>query len=102
MSDLANHINTVAKHADPEWWGAALDIGRQLARTRAEFTTDPIWALLRERGLSTPEPKAMGAVVKKLQSLGIVEPTGRIVNSVSKVGHHRAIQVWRSLLYGRR
>ena len=84
------------------WRAGAEDIGKQLAHTRSEFTTDPIWALLRGRGLTTREPRAMGAVMKELQAEGIIAPTGRFVKSVSKVGHHRNIQVWRSLLYGRR
>jgi hypothetical protein len=67
---------------------------------RAEFfTSDAVWFEIKEidDAASTHEPRAMGAVMRRAASMGIVAPTDRYETSARTVCHNRGVRVWRSL-----
>lgn len=60
-----------------------------------EFTTDRVWWHLEQRGLTTHEPRAMGAAVKKLLRDKVVEKTGQMRETTRPQAHTRPIPVYR-------
>lgn len=82
-------------HADPDWYTAALDAARQVARTRRRFTSEDIRTAI--GGLSTHEPRALGCIMRALKRenlaipLNIYEPTARVE------AHARPLRVWESM-----
>lgn len=77
------------------WLARATEAVADMARRRAEFTTDDLW----DAGLPSPtEPRALGAVIVAAVRAGTIVQTGRWVPS-----HRRRcapIPVWRSLIVG--
>lgn len=67
----------------------------RLAGMRGEFTTDEVWAELGDD--APPEPRAMGAVMRALAGVGVIEATDRTRESVRPGCHRRPVRVWRSL-----
>lgn len=85
----------VEASADPDWMEACLQIGRELADEMDAFTTDHIWERLPDDA-RTHEPRAMGAVMRSLSDLGVIERTDRTVNSHRPECHRRPVRLWRS------
>lgn len=93
MAEVArNHaIDVMEAKAKLRWKDEALAAVMHLAATRAEFTTDDVWALVQLSGEHTHEPRAMGAVMRQAARDGAIAKTDRVVNSA------RPVTVWRSL-----
>jgi hypothetical protein len=91
-----NAIDRAEEHADVAWRQAAYDSGRRLAAIRATLISEDIFASMAGTGLATHEPRAMGAIMRRLHKDGLIEPTDRFVTSPSPVGHKRPSRVWRS------
>lgn len=93
-------IKRVYEHADEEWKLDALRVVRYLAETCPEFTTDRVWYVLeRFSGAHTPEPRALGAVMRAAASDRLIVATDKTVESVRVANHRRPIRVWKSLVY---
>ena len=89
-------IDRVEENADQEWMNDAMDIVRFIVNRYKYFSTDDIWHMLKEP--TTHDNRAMGAVMRKAQAEGWIEPTDRVVKSTRPVCHSRPIRVWRSKL----
>jgi hypothetical protein len=87
-------IDQAEDHAHAEWLAFALLTVKHLALLGSEFTTDAVWERLDHYGVTTHEPRAMGAVIKRAVRDGLIVPTGRYVKSARKVNHARPIPVW--------
>lgn len=72
------------------WLDAARAAILRLGGEMADFTTDDIWPLVPP----TREPRAMGAVIRRLSEDGLIEPCG-FRKSNSRVNHRRPVTVWR-------
>lgn len=71
-------IARVREHAPDEWKAAASLAIRFVAARQDEFTTDRVWAVLAERGVTAPaERRAMGAAMRDAAHLGWIAPTDR-------------------------
>lgn len=92
-------ISRVDAHADIEWKVKAYTIGEQIARENETMISEDIWDALTRNGFTTHEPRAMGAVMRKLNSRKVVEATDRFITSPSPLGHGRPTRVWRSLIF---
>ncbi len=85
-------IDAVERAADGEWLAKAAQVILAVAKSRATFTTDHLWAA----GLESPrEPRALGAAVRASSRVGLIEPTGEYVQSGRKDCHRRPVRVWR-------
>ncbi len=78
-------------HADPSWriqaWNAILVIvGRG-----EPFTTDDVWEML---DTSTHEPRALGSLLVRARSQGLIRGTGEWRNSRRPEAHSRPCAVW--------
>ena len=89
-------IEKVEGSANDEWMGIAKFAVLRFARAEKFLTTDNIWNMMGDS--TTHDNRAMGAVMRKAQAEGWIEPTDRTVKSTRAVCHSRPIRVWRSKL----
>ena len=89
-------IEKVKANAKRRFVGAVLCVVKYLAYNNETLTTDDIWEYIYD-GM-THDNRAMGAVMRKAQAEGWIEPTDRTVKSTRPVCHSRPIRVWRSKL----
>ena len=91
----AEALERVEKGMDTDWYVAAMGAVKKLASVRDEFTTDDVWPLL--RAYSTPEPRAMGAVMTSARGSKIIEATDKWKLSDRPSCNRRPVRVWRSV-----
>lgn len=89
-------ISQAGENAPAAWMAEAIGTVRLLAESQAKFTADDIWRLTG----APPEPRALGAVMRRAQRDGLAEATDQFVTSERR--HGAPIRVWRSLLFGGR
>jgi hypothetical protein len=95
IADRDEAIERVNANADPEWKRHANIIVRELAQTRQPFTTDAVWRELIVRGIEGPhEPRAMGAIMIKLQKIGVIKALEDHRPSAWRLCHRRPKQLW--------
>lgn len=83
----------VELNADDRWMEAAEAAVRFCARTMDDFTSDDVWARL--SGVPAPhEPRAMGAVMRRLAKDGVVVRTDRTRDSERPEAHRGPKRVW--------
>lgn len=81
------------RHADAEWKATAEAVIIHLARMRPTFTADDVWHHLTTHcNVETHEPRALGAILKKLTADGTIKPTGGF--APSKRRHAAPIRLW--------
>jgi hypothetical protein len=90
-------IDRVDRNADRDWMEVAYETGVRLARSRESFTSAEIFDAM-PSAATTHEPRAMGAVMRKLKRDGVVVATDRFVTSSSLLAHGRPSRVWRSTI----
>ncbi|WP_122588318.1 hypothetical protein [Pseudomonas viridiflava] len=82
--------------ADKAWSDEAYEVVLKVAKDRAEFTSDDIWAA----GLKKPEEaRALGGVMRKARMSGVIEKTGRSQCTTQPESHGADITIWRSQIY---
>jgi glucuronate isomerase len=81
--------------AGTDWMRDALNRVEEVARRQETLTADDIWSEIK----SPMEPKAMGAVMRRAVTLGIICGTDQYRKSDCKECHHRKKAVWKSLLF---
>lgn len=79
--------------ADLDWLTAAREILRTLVEDGAPFTSEDVWALLELRGVSTPEPRALGALFKSAAQAGAIRRVGWVTGT-RVVAHGRPVAQW--------
>lgn len=88
-------IRRAAEHADPDWKIEALAAGRRVAARLRLLTSDDVRREI--RGADTHEPRALGAVMRRLASEGVIVATDRYAKSGRVEAHDRPMRLWRSL-----
>lgn len=87
----------VEEHAPEDWNAVATRAVLSCADRLYKFTTDDVWWQLEELGTSPPpEPRALGAVVRRLALAGRIVNTGEWRKSDRAAAHRRPISVWRA------
>ena len=94
VTDLLDYLAAVEAHANPDWKDEAERVIDTLAATRQHFTTDDVWQRLGH--VSTHEPRALGALMKRAASRGVIRATDGWATSTRPECHGRPIRVWRS------
>lgn len=84
-------LKQVLKNVPPEWRKAALAAIKTLARSDRHFTSEDITMLVGK----PPEPRALGAVFRTAQDMGLIVPTGRFVPAEDPTRHRAPIREWR-------
>lgn len=91
-------VTRVRWNADPEWFRHALIIVYSLAMAKRYFTTDDVWEALAHSDITTPEPRAMGAVMRMAAKDDVCKATEHYTNSKRRMCHARPLRVWQSLV----
>lgn len=93
-------IDTVEDNAHEQWLDVAYAVLYELALTRDYFTSEDVTDFMRARypDVTTHEPRAMGAVMRRGKRDGIVASTDRSVWSRSPNSNAYLSRVWRSEL----
>lgn len=92
-------ITRVDAHADVDWKAAAYATGIRIAEREEYLISEDIWQALVDAGVHTHEPRAMGAVMKRLSHDKVIAPTDRFITSPSPLGHGRPSRMWESLIW---
>lgn len=91
-------IHLVEQGATESDWENCMAAVLECARARASFTTDDVWQLLFDEGVSLSEPRVLGAVMKAAQRNKWCEPTKEFSLSRRTACHRRPLRVWNSRL----
>jgi hypothetical protein len=89
-------LQRVDTKADPQWkhvvdtFVCSLPLGE-------EFTTDRVWFNIERAGVTTPEPRALGAIMLALARANIITKTGRYQPTTRAKAHARPIPIWRRI-----
>ena len=94
-------LEKVQQGANPDWYATAHRAALEVAHRQATFTTDDVWAALHGASVETPEPRAMGAVMRQLSRDRVVVNTYSHRLSSRPACHARPVTVWRSLVHRR-
>lgn len=90
----------VEEHADPDWKDTARRIILAIS-AGGEFDTDHVWKGLAAAGVTTHEPRALGAVMRRLATEGEIRKAGTYRPSTRAECKARPIAVWVRCGYGR-
>lgn len=82
----------VEQNADNEWLQQAHLAVRLIAERMSEFTTDDVWEVLPQ----TRENRALGPVMKKAASAGLIVATDRVRTGKRVSRHGAPLRVWAS------
>ena len=96
---LEDAIERVGLNADQLWALEAFKIVEMLSIQRHDFTTDDVWEWMNQMHptLTTHEPRAMGAVMRRASQMGLCVPTERYSKSLRPECHRRPIRVWQGI-----
>lgn len=89
----------VDDHASDEWKEAACAAVRALAAAFPTITTDDVWRTVERDGVTTHEPRAMGAVMTRMARERVIVSTDSTIESIRPENHRRPVRVWRSLVF---
>lgn len=88
-------VALAGSHANPDWNREAEATVSILCKRGQDFTTDDVWQLMEQTGLTTREPRALGAIIRKLAKDRLIYQTGGYRKSLRKECHRRPLAVWR-------
>jgi hypothetical protein len=92
-------IERVGLNADQLWAIEALKVVEMLSIERHDFTTDDVWEWMNQLHptMTTHEPRAMGAIMRRASQSRLCVPTERYINSMRPECHRRPLRVWKGL-----
>lgn len=90
-------IAEVAAGAAESFWDVAIETIYQVARVRATFVIDDVWAA-RATWPPTNDRRAMGAAMLQAKREGLIIPTSDFRSTAQVFRHAAPVRVWRSLV----
>jgi len=94
-------IKRVGDNAEHDWKDVAYESVLRTASELDSFIVDEVWKRM-PKGYSTHENRAMGAIIRKAVSDGVIAKTDQYRPSAKKSSHGAIRSVWRSLIKERR
>ena len=89
-------IAEAGHHANTAWSREAVATVKLLIHMDRDFTADDVWRILDEKGVTTHERRALGAVINDFNKSGRIRSiTAR--KSIRRENHGRYITVWRPM-----
>lgn len=85
------------RNAPTYFKNAAREALHDILKSQPEFSADDIWIALGEKGITTGEPRALGAIIQGAARAGLIKPTGNYVKSIRR--HGSPIPLWISNIY---
>ena len=96
MNAADEAIEAAGRNAHPEWVRIATRAVLYAAKRNPQgFTTDDVWALLEDRQ-GPKEPRALGAILRRLKGQGRIVSTGTYRKSSRTACHGRPVLIWRA------
>jgi hypothetical protein len=92
-------IDFAGAFANEDWYNQAEVSVQRLIQRGIFFTTDDVWELLKDSGYTTPEPRALGSVMRQFAKDKQIIPTGSFRKSLRPECHSRPLAVWRPVTY---
>lgn len=92
-------IEGSARGADRDWLLTAMRGVRLLARKNEYLTSDDVWRWLGPLKLTTPDNRAMGAVMRAAKEESVIVSSSEWRSSERPCCHGRPVRVWKSLRY---
>lgn len=94
---LDEALQRVEEHADRDWKTLAYEVLIDLCRSGQEWTTDDFWLRMRQRHatVKTHEPRALGALIRRLLRDGHAVKTGRFGESTRPEAHRAIVFYYR-------
>jgi hypothetical protein len=101
MNSTTEAIDRVEKNSNQDWSQAAYLACCLVAEQQVFLTSDDVWEMLATIApqYQTHEPRAMGAVMRRVARDKKIEPTDRYVKSNRPECHHRPQMIWDSLIF---
>ena len=97
MNVTTQAINKVERNANEQWVSTAMFIILYLSKEHTQFTADMVWSEFKHYPtIKTHEPRAMGAVMRKAQKIGLISRTSFFVNSNRTSCHNGPKRIWKS------
>lgn len=95
-------IARAERHANEAWLGMAFTVGDGIAHRYPKFTSADIDLEMMDEHpeIKTHEKRAMAAVMRKMASFQLAEPTRDFISDPRPNCHGQNKRVWRSLVYG--
>jgi hypothetical protein len=87
-------MNKAYRGASQDWKDRAAFAVSCVILHNTEFTTDKVWAADPSLDDGVTENRAMGGVMSKAKSQGLITPTNRTEPSSRTVSHSRPLRVW--------
>jgi len=87
-------IQRADDHANEAWKKLAAMAVEALSLRGRPFTADDLWDEIEVFGVSTHEPRALGAIMRQAVKSGQIRNTGTFVKSRRPECHQRPIAVW--------
>jgi hypothetical protein len=81
--------------ADEGWLRAAKQELAALIQSRQPWTTDIVWFRLEALGVETPEPRALGGLIRSAARAGLIVQRG-YTPSTRPECHARPVSVWQA------
>jgi len=98
MTKKNEAIDRVERNAPGDWKKIALKAVKWRAKKGVPFTTDEVWADLEGANVEPPkEPRAMGAIMRKAVSEGVIVSTDKTKISQKGTNNKRPVRVWSPL-----
>lgn len=97
MNPADEAIEASGRNADPSWvWIATRAVLYAARKNPYGFTTDDVWAALEDRQ-GPKEPRALGAILRRLKGQGRIVSTGTYRKSSRSACHGRPVLIWRGV-----
>ena len=97
QAEAVKGMNRAYRGANQDWKDRAATALALVISANTEFTTDKVWAADPSLDDGVTENRAMGGVMSKAKSQGLITPTNRTEPSSRTVSHFRPLRVWRVL-----
>lgn len=100
LAEKREGMTRVEEHANDDFKVIGAQLLRDLARQKGSVTSNDLWELLDQRGITTHDNRAMGALFLRAAREGLLVKTSETVPSTRKSRHAGDVRVWRSLVCG--
>ena len=91
-------IDQADKNANRDWKQTATDCLLEVAKSKAEFTSDDVVEMLEQQDAETHNLSALGGVFQRAEKAGVISNTGDMVQT-RIARRHRKLTLWKSKLY---
>ena len=83
-AEAAEAMARAERHANEMWKAECARVIYRLAQSGNPFTTDEVMTIMGKSGHTTHEPRALGPIVRRATSKGVIKRTGNYAKSTRR------------------